>query len=109
MSPGVRSDDRSGTTWAPRGQTPVVRVTGERLSPNMISAISPRGNLWFMVVRGGVGARVFIGFLKRLMRDRRHPVFLTVDERKQWDGLLLTLTYRRQSARMASADQPFRE
>ena len=30
-------------------------------------------------------------------------------ERKQWDGLLLTLTYRRLGARMASANQPFRE
>ena len=30
-------------------------------------------------------------------------------ERKQWDGLLLTLTYRRRCARMVSANQPFRE
>ena len=27
---GVRSDFHSGTTWAPRGKTPVVRVTGQR-------------------------------------------------------------------------------
>ena len=76
---GVRSDFHSGTTWAPRGKTPVVRVTGERFSLNMISAISPRGSLRFMVVRGGVGARVFIDFLKRLMQGRRRPVFLIVD------------------------------
>ncbi len=76
---GVRSDFHSGTTWAPRGKTPVVRVTGERFSLNMISAISPRGNLRFMVVRGGVGARIFIGFLKRLMQGRRRPIFLIVD------------------------------
>jgi hypothetical protein len=29
----------------------------------MISAISPRGALRFMVVKGGVGAQVFIQFL----------------------------------------------
>jgi len=34
---GVRSDFHSGTTWAPRGKTPVVRVTGQRFSLNMIS------------------------------------------------------------------------
>ena len=29
---GIRSDYRSGTTWAPIGQTPVVRGTGKRYS-----------------------------------------------------------------------------
>ena len=48
---GVRSDFHSGSTWAVRGQTPVVRVTGQRFSLNMISAISPRGALRFMVVK----------------------------------------------------------
>jgi transposase len=76
---GVRSDFHSGTTWAPKGQTPVVRVTGQRFSLNMISAVSPRGELRFMVVRGGVGAGVFIDFLKRLIHGQRRPIFLIVD------------------------------
>jgi hypothetical protein len=76
---GVRFDFHSGSTWAARGQTPIVRVTGQRFSLNMISAISPRGALRFMVVKGGVGARVFINFLKRLMHGQRRPVFLIVD------------------------------
>jgi transposase len=76
---GVRSDFHSGRTWAPKGKTPVVRVTGQRFSLNMISAISPKGSLRFMVVRGGLGARVFIEFLKRLMQRQRRAVFLIVD------------------------------
>ena len=32
-----------------------------------------------MVVKGGVGAKVFIGFLKRLMHGQRRPVYLIVD------------------------------
>jgi transposase len=76
---GVRSDFHSGTTWALQGKTPVVRVTGQRFSLNMISAISPRGTLRFMVVKGGVGARVFIKFLKRLLVGRKRPVYLIVD------------------------------
>jgi transposase len=76
---GVRSDFHSGTTWAPRGKTPVVRVTGHRFRLNMISAVSPKGSLRFMVVRGGVGAQVFVEFLKRLMHGRRLGVFLIVD------------------------------
>jgi transposase len=76
---GVRSDFYGGTTWAPKGEAPVVRVTGQRFSLNMISAVSPKGSLRFMVVRGGVGAKVFIMFLKRLIQGRRRPVFLIVD------------------------------
>lgn len=37
------------------------------------------GELRFMVVKGGVGAKVFIGFLKRLMHGQRRPVYLIVD------------------------------
>ncbi|MGH8208191.1 MAG: IS630 family transposase [Steroidobacteraceae bacterium] len=78
MSP-VRSDFHSGSTWAVRGETPIVRVTGQRFSLNMISAVSPRGARRFMVVKGGVGARVFIQFLKRLLHGQRRSVFLIVD------------------------------
>lgn len=76
---GVRSDFHSGSTWAVRGQTPVVKVTGQRFSLNMISAISPRGALRFMVVKGGVGAAVFIRFLKRLIHNAKRPIYLIVD------------------------------
>jgi transposase len=76
---GVRSDFRSGKTWAPNGETPLVGVTAQRFSLNMIAAISPRGALRFMVVKGAVGAEVFIGFLKRLMHGQRRPVYLIVD------------------------------
>ena len=32
-----------------------------------------------MVAKGGVGAKVFIGFLKRLMHGQRRPLSLIVD------------------------------
>lgn len=76
---GVRSDFHSGPTWAPKGKASVVRVTGQRFSQNMISAVSARGELRFMVVRDGVGATVFIDFLKRLMCGRSRPIYLIVD------------------------------
>lgn len=76
---GVRSDYHSGTTWAPKGETPVVRATGARFSVNMISAVSPRGDFRFMVVEGSVGATVFVEFLKRLMTGSKKKIFLIVD------------------------------
>lgn len=76
---GMRSDHHAGTTWAPVGQTPVVTATGRRFSMNMISAVSARGDLRFMVHEGNVGASVFRDFLKRLMVGAKQPIYLVVD------------------------------
>ena len=76
---GVRTDHHAGTTWAPVGQTPVVEVTGERKSVNMISAVSPGGTLHFDVFFGSCNATVFVEFLTKLMHDAPGPVFLVLD------------------------------
>lgn len=76
---GVRSDFHAGTTWALRGETPVVPATGQRFGLNLVSAISPRGELRFMTVEGKMDAGKFIGFLRRLLHNTRGRVFLIVD------------------------------
>jgi transposase len=76
---GIRSDYHTGTTWAPRGETPVVEVTGRRFSFNMLSAVSPRGDFRFMIYEGNVTAPVFKTFLQRLMIGATKPVFVIVD------------------------------
>jgi len=76
---GVRSDCHAGTTWGARGKTPVVRSTGQRSSVNMISAVSARGHLRFMVVKGRVNGPVFVAFLQRLMHNAHRPIFLVLD------------------------------
>ncbi|MDJ0823670.1 MAG: IS630 family transposase [Paracoccaceae bacterium] len=75
----VRSDYHSGTTWAPRGETPVVPSTGARFSLNLVSAVSPRGEMRFMTVDGRMNAAKFIEFLQRLMKGAENPIFLIVD------------------------------
>lgn len=75
----VRSDYRTGTTWAPVGQTPVVTATGARFSVNMISAITPAGQLRFSLIEGTLNSEKFINFCKRLVHDTDGPVFLIVD------------------------------
>ncbi|AAP86164.1 IS630-like element IS885 family transposase (plasmid) [Cupriavidus necator H16] len=76
---GIRSDYHTGTTWAPRGQTPVVEATGRRFSLNMISAVSPQGEFRFMLHDGAVTGTVFCEFLQRLMVGADKPVFVVVD------------------------------
>lgn len=75
----IRSDYHSGTTWAKRGQTPVVRSTAKRDKVNMISAISPRGEMRFMVFEGKLDSAQFIDFLQRLITHVERSVFLVVD------------------------------
>jgi len=77
---GIRSDFHAGTTWSPKGQTPVIKVTGARFRTNMVAAISTRGHLRFMVNQGSVTADVLCDFLKRLMHNAQQPIFLI------WDG-----------------------
>lgn len=76
---GVRSDFHAGTTWAPVGKTPVVRTTGHRFGLNLISAVSPRGHMRFMVVPGRMNAEKFLTFLKRIIYKAEKPVYLIVD------------------------------
>jgi transposase len=76
---GIRSDYHSGTTWAVRGRTPVVKATGARLGGNMISAVSPLGELRFMVTDQRLNADVFCEFLDRLMYGETGTVLLIVD------------------------------
>jgi len=76
---GLRSDHQSGTTWGRKGQTPVVPVSGQRFSCNMISALSNRGTLRFMVYKEHFTAAVFIKFLERLVRGGDTKIYLIVD------------------------------
>jgi transposase len=80
-SAAVRSDFHVGRTGAPRGETPVVRMTGARIVLNMISAVSPKGQLRFMVVSGRVAAAEFCEFLRRLVHGMKQQVFLVCDGR----------------------------
>ncbi|MBK7099309.1 MAG: IS630 family transposase [Sphingobacteriales bacterium] len=58
---GMRSDHQAGRSYSPKGKTPVVKSTGQRFSLNMISAISNKGHLQFMLIEKFNGD-VFIDF-----------------------------------------------
>lgn len=89
---GMRSDHQAGRSWGRRGQTPVVPGTGKRFRCNMISALTNRGTLAFMVFSGRFTQTVFLVFLRRLLRHARRTLFLIIDSHpvhvgahtKQW-------------------------
>ena len=76
---GLRSDHAVGRTYGRKGETPIIPITGNRFKCNMISAISNRGQLQFMVFRGRFNADLFTDFLSRMLRQHREKIFLIVD------------------------------
>jgi len=76
---GLRSDHAAGRCYGRRGQTPVVPATGKRFGCSMISAITNRGALHFMVFKKRFRWNVFLDFLRRLVRQSKRKIFLIVD------------------------------
>lgn len=60
-----------GKTWAPRGKTPIVRVTGKRGGVLAMSAISPSGRMCFRLENRKVNAKVLMEFLNQI--SAQHP------------------------------------
>lgn len=76
---GLRADHQTGTSYGRRGQTPVIAGTGQRFRCNMMSTITNRGELSFMVFTQNFNGAVFLKFLTRLLRLRKRRVLLILD------------------------------
>lgn len=76
---GLRGDHAAGRSFSPRGRTPVIPGTGQRFRCNLISAITNRGQLQFMVFKERFTVAVFVKFLRRLLRQNRRKLFLIID------------------------------
>jgi transposase len=77
---GLRSDHVSGTTYGRKGRPPVIPATGKRFGCNMVSAITNRGSLMFMVFRRRFTSEVFREFLRRFVRQTKRKTFLILDK-----------------------------
>ncbi len=76
---GLRGDQAAGRSFSPRGKTPVILGPGQRFRCNLISAITNRGHLQFMVFKERFTTAVFLKFLRRLLRQNRRKLFLILD------------------------------
>ena len=79
---GISNQAAYGRSFAPRGQTPVIRRTARRHTTGMISSVTNRGMLRFMIDEGALHAGLFLTFLQRLVRSVAGEVFLIVDNLK---------------------------
>lgn len=76
---GMRSDHQAGKSYSPKGKTPVIKKTGQRFSINMISAMSNRGHLQFMIMEAGFNSEVFMEFMERMIKQKNQKIFFIVD------------------------------
>jgi len=76
---GMRNDCHRERGYALKGKTPVVRLNVNRVSVNMISAITNQGKVRFKVFEGNMNTDVMIDFCKRLIRSAKRKVYLILD------------------------------
>jgi transposase len=83
---GLRSDDVRGRSYARQGHTPVVRPNHRREKAGLISAVTNKGVLRWMMLDKAIDAGLLIQFMKRLAHDAQRKVFLILDNLKvmQW-------------------------
>ena len=76
---GLSNQANYGRSFAPKGQTPIIRRPASRFSHSMISSLTNQGKLRFMVYDGALNTAIFLRFLRRLVTSARRKLFLIVD------------------------------
>jgi len=76
---GVSNQANYGRSFAPIGQTPVIPRPAARFSQSMISSVTNRGEVRFMIYDGALNISIFLEFLARLIKGRKRKLFLVVD------------------------------
>lgn len=76
---GLRSDDVRGRSFAPQGQTPVVRVNNKRHGLSVISTVTNKGQMRWKTFDGALNSDSLIDFLQRLVKDAGRKIDLILD------------------------------
>jgi transposase len=75
----LQAHDNNGRGYAPKGKTPVCIKTAKKLSVNMISSVTNRGKVRFMLYEDKMNAKKFISFMKRLIKNSDRKILFIVD------------------------------
>lgn len=68
--------------YAPKGKTPVVKTESQKFKINMLSAVSKRGKLRFVLYKDNMDSDKLTDFMRRLVHDSKKKVFLILDNLK---------------------------
>ena len=79
---GLCNDSYHGRSYAPRGQTPAIRIHPRCERVNLISTVTNQGKVRFMVYDSKMNSQTLIKFMGRLIKDSGKKVFLILDNLK---------------------------
>ena len=86
---GIQNDAYDAKGYAPRGKTPVVRTHAKKFRVNMVSSITNRGKVRFMMYKDTMNCNLLIKFMTRLTKDAGRKVFLVLDNLRVHHGKLV--------------------
>ena len=79
---GLCNESYHGRSYAPKGQTPAIRLHPRCKRVNLISTVTNQGKVRFMVYENKMNSDTLIKFMKRLIKESARKVFLVLDNLK---------------------------
>ena len=79
---GLCNDSYHGRSYAPRGETPAIKLHPRCERVNLISSVTNQGKVRFMVYNNKMNSQTMIKFVERLIKGADKKVFLIVDNLK---------------------------
>jgi transposase len=76
---GVKTSDQIGTSYAPKGDTPVQEVPKTHIEQDVISSVTPDGDLLYWAFPGTMTAPKFIDFLEHLVSEASGKIIVFTD------------------------------
>jgi transposase len=76
---GVDLSDRSGRTWGLAGETPKIKVTGQRGKFNVLSVVTRDGDIEYEVTKDHIDSEAYIDFLEKVLDGRDRPLIVLLD------------------------------
>jgi transposase len=76
---GIQNTANYAKGYAPIGKTPILRVESKKIRINMLSAVSSKGKLRFVIYKDNMNSDKLIDFMRRLVYDTKRKVFLVLD------------------------------
>lgn len=79
---GLCNDSYYGRSYAPRGETPEIRIHPRCKRVNLISTVTNRGKVRFMIYEDKMNSQTLIKFMRRLIKNSDRKIFLILDNLK---------------------------
>ena len=87
---GIDNQEHYQRGFAPKGQPPVIGAESKRERVNMMSAINNYGTIRFMMFDDNMNQQRLIEFMRRLINDVSHKVYLILDNLRVHHGKKVT-------------------